>query len=629
MDAKYKETLPSMVRDSSLFVSDEDENTRKRKLKSTGTKTKRKKLRKNGLYPDEEHHICQWWKSRHAHDTTISLELKVEDEIKKYIGDLRLRETQLQILLILETMILEACQPRSSAELVPKSAQSEGNSKKTRRKKKEQDLNFLLELLLDRLCIWHTVRPEDALIVDVMKEIGKSSLSGKQVDSDVLRDFCTEVIIPFYAARLPEQCKAIKRKLGGPNFTSPGRPTAPSKLRPIPNKVTKPGQQPAVQKVRRTLQRVLTDEKAVKSRHPSLSRSSTAPSTTHCTRDSVEPVLPSVNTNVRGGIQVAKRANHREVDLNAAAKQHEAKLKKVQTLMEQKRELDAAINALRKPNRELISKEIADSADKRLSSNLSRKPKNPVRNPFGQGVQVMATPRGLRKKDVSVELPLPLHGLSRQSVDRNMDTSPNLGSDISAVPGSAIRPTRSSKPSVILGSDLDRGTVQSVHETPSRGLSKLSSCRPLSSMEASSPQQDPSCSRVLFRKPELPTSRARSNVSAAKGYCILEYDEGGNSSNVHDKTSTSTTTLQHTSILAVSDTPPRSSPIIVAIPPPGCRSAELTVSTPPSMTEATRRKEKRGMDLLQSRGEEASPPERTIYEELGWDNDDNEYNDYA
>ncbi|KAF5005169.1 hypothetical protein F66182_15973, partial [Fusarium sp. NRRL 66182] len=287
-----------------------------------------------------------------------------------------------------------------------------------------------------------------------LKETDNDHLSGKRIESDALRDYCNEVIIPFYASRLPEQCKTIKKKLGGASEVSPNRPAVPKLKASISNsssksqsgdgdgKKTQPQQKP-----RRTLQRVLTDEQtsvSQRSRHPSLMRSSTTPALQEVKRESVEPSLPSLGGSVRGGIQIARRVDKREVDLNAVAKVHEAKLKKMNTLIEQKKELDAAISALRKPNRELVSKEVADQAEKRTFSS-SRKSRNPVRNPLGQGVQVMATPRGTRKKDMSLEHQpqpsLPRGPLARPPMMKHGadETSPDLGYDISLVPGSTIR----------------------------------------------------------------------------------------------------------------------------------------------------------------------------------------------
>jgi DNA replication regulator SLD3 len=576
MDTKYKESIPEIIRNVALVLSDDESRRKKRK-------SKKKKLGKNGLYSEEDGFIRKWWKDRQLAENAVSADVSRQEEAKRHISDLRLRETQLQILLILETISLEASEgARNGAD---QAQDEQGSGPKKQRSKKAQDLNVLLELFLDRLCIWHAVSFEDAVVPDSIQESAENHLSGKKIESDMLRDFCTEVIIPFYASRLPEQCKSIKKKLGGPNDISPARPTPQSKpsSRPQPGAAIKRPQPP---KQRRTLQRVLTDERAAAShraRQPSLARSSTAPSVQEIKRESVEPSLPSLSGSVRGGIQVARRVDNREVDLNAVAKQHGAKMKKMNIMMKQKKELDAAISALRKPNRELVSKEVAEHAEKRVTSSSARKPKNPVRNPFGQGVQVMATPKGSRKKDISVALPQP-RGLARPSM-RRADTSPALGSDLSIVPASStVRPSVSS-------SAGERREVNSIHETPSRGLSKITD--PLQSMieEAADTPQNAECSRTLFKIPTLPAPRSND-----------EQQHISTPVRSHLFSSSRTTELPDA---GMQETPPRSSSTnLLAIP-----SSPFPVLDTPV---------KGG----QKRVHTITTPEKSIYDQLGWDDDD-------
>ena len=451
-----------MVDNLAFFVSDDDAILHHKKRKR-----KKQKIGKNGLYSEEELFVGRWWKTRRLADVVISAGVSRDEEAKRHIANLRLRETQLQILLILETMVLETL-VSSSQNHGSDSVQQEPGPMQP--KSKTQDLNVLLELLLDRLCIWHTVSSNGAISTDSAKGDIKNDATSKGIESDALRDFCTEIIIPFYSSRLPEQCKSIKRKLGGSSLVSPPR-RAPNSKKTQPVAATK---QPQHQKTRPTLQRVLTDERLAafrKVRPPSLLRSSTAPSCTDVKRESVEPLLPSSISNVRGGILKPKRVENREVDLDAVAKQHEAKLKKMNTLIEQKRELDAAISALRKPNRELIAKEIADVAEQRASSGSSRKSKNPVRNPLAQGVQVMATPKGSRKMEVTVGLPSLPRCLARPSVRQEENMSSPLQSDTIMIPSSTVRPGHVSQKlgSSRLGlSGFGTDDINSIFETPSK-----------------------------------------------------------------------------------------------------------------------------------------------------------------
>ncbi|KAB8238886.1 uncharacterized protein BDW43DRAFT_305780 [Aspergillus alliaceus] len=582
MDLKYRETLPSTLKDVILSISD-DESTLQKKRKS-----RKKTLGKNGLYPAEKQFIRKWWKDRELADQGVSTETSRDAELKKHIADLRLRETQLQILLILETMALEATIPGEA-----KSTEEGDGLEKTKPKpKKLQDLKVMLELHLDRLCIWHAVSFDDVAVSDPSKVYGNNESAGKKVESDAVRDFCTEVIIPFYASRLPDKCKSITRKLGVSGAISP----FPKKPQPKNMPRTEPGmaleRQPSQKNPRRTLQRVLTDEQtASKGRRQSLARSNTMPPQPE--REPMEPLLSSLSSSVRGGIQKAKRVENREVDLNAVARQHEAKLKKVQMLMDQKKELDAAILALRKPNRELVAKDIAEDADKRRTGGSARKPKNPVRNPFGQGVQVAATPKGSRKRDAIAGMPsLP------QSMSIRSSTQPK-GSSIFGGDGSPrmVIPASTSRPKSFSGSSGSRG-VNAIQETPSRRPTQ-----PLGSFDGpgAGVAESPLSSGNLFRVPRRPAPRSTDMAPSTP---------------VRMNTRLDVITEPISSL--VMETPPKQSITVPLIQADG--PAEPATDTPAKVLGTP----VKGTASLTVPATTAVPvtPEKSIYAHLGWDDDD-------
>lgn len=633
MDLKYRESLPASVREAVLAVSD-DETALARKRKS-----KKKKLGKNALYPEEDEYIRKWWKDRSMVDASVQ-EGSCEAETKKHISDLRLRETQLQILLILEVMALESTPSEKTNPDNLKPAGEETNTPK-KRTKKAQDLSVLLELHLDRLCIWHAVSMEESTAADSAKasSFTDGHNSGKKVDSDAVRDFCTEVIIPFYASRLPDKCKLITRKFGVSGGISPATKKTQSSSksrRPEPGSDVK--REPPVQKPRRSLHRVLTDEKAAASlpRHPSLSRSKTAPTQHDTKRDSLEPLLPTVvGGSVRGGIQV-KRVENREIDLNAAARQHESKLRKVQMLAEQKKELDNAIQQLRKPNRELVAKDIAEDASKRMSTGggSSRKPKNPVRNPLGEGVQVMATPRGNRRKDAVVGMPplprslVPSRSFAGEMDDRSLAESPVL------IPSSTRRAISFSGPdSTPFGSQRASRKRQhetrtqptelgSIQETPTRLPSKLlfdSQSKDL----AHRPSMSSSKGKALFRVPDLPTPRSNptnqsSNpqllapttpVSSRRKSLVMAPDSSPNAGRSPQGPRSS----------MITETPPKQSALDPLNVP---RSVPLFAPTAPQVpsSPAVQSSPVKSAPLVPVTPEKAQT--KSIYEQLGWDDDE-------
>ena len=638
MDLKYRETLPSTVRDVMLSVSD-DEPTQTKKRKS-----RKKKLGRNGLYPEEADFVRRWWKDRSLSENGVTIETSREAEMKKHVADLRLRETQLQILLILETMALEST---VSGNPKPDDVNDEKTADEAPRKsksKKLQDLNVVLELHLDRLCIWHAVSFDDLAIPDTVKDTESNHLSGKKAESDAVRDFCTEVIVPFYASRLPDKCKLITRKFGvSSSATSTKQPHAKKAPRRESESATKrQQQQQQPQRPRRTLQRVLTDEQfASQGRHPSLHRSKTAPSNPDAKkRESMEPLLPMASANVRGGIQKAKRVENREVDLNAAALQHETKLKKVQMMVEQKKELDAAIHTLRRPNRELVAKDMAEDANKRASASggggSARKQKNPVRNPLGQGVQVMATPKGSRKKDATA-LDLPPPHLPTNMM-RRLSRNPNRSSSPDEVPVSAVRPSSFSGASS--GMSMNHGGDGAIQETPTR--------RPPKSFEKSARQSPPPSypSGNLFRVPSRPSMQPTTDIApstpvsrrpAPRPNNPIEQIPQPTSSMITEtpprkqQSEISTTTnipfmTNHDN--ATSAVPPSSLPH-----PESPRATILDTPVKGDFVQVTPVKNNAGAATAKPSAVEKTSaaastvpvtPEKSIYEQLGWNDDDDE-----
>ncbi|OJZ88158.1 hypothetical protein ASPFODRAFT_43784 [Aspergillus luchuensis CBS 106.47] len=618
MDHKYRETLPTTVQDLLLSVSDDEAAPPKRKRRST-----KKKLGKNGLYPEESDLIRKWWRDRALNDQGLPSEMSRDAESKKHIADLRLRETQLQILLILETMALEAI----IADEKKREGNGEGADKptKTAKGKKPQDLNVMLELHLDRLCIWHAVSFEETVVPDSAKT---NHLSGKKVESDAVRDFCTEVIVPFYASRLPDKCKLITRKLGVSTAISPF--TKQPQTKKTPREPGTPVERQHAQKSRRrAFQRVLTDQAPSQTRQPpSLSRSNTTPAPTESRRESLDPLLPTVSANVRGGIQKAKRVENREVDLNAVARQHETKLKKMQMLVDQKKELDAAIHALRKPNRELVAKDIAEDASKRLSTGggSSRKPKNPVRNPYGQGVQVAATPKGSRKKDVMADMPPLPKSLSQPALIPQGSSSSPFTSEPQIVPGSNIRPSNSG-----LFRSADDGAIQ---ETPTRRPTQ-----PLSSADISaSPKRK--ISGPLFRVPSKPAP-APTSVPAPVPPAFRATEKGPTTPiaarhvdaympRVKSIGSSKPSMIMETPpkpamapAFSIASAPAATEPAAVAGTPV---KATTTITTTPAKANVFATPVK-GASAARLAVPTAAPtvpvtPEKSIYAQLGWDDDD-------
>ncbi|KAK2745291.1 hypothetical protein FQN57_003986 [Myotisia sp. PD_48] len=435
MDVKYRSTLPEIVRNLSSYSAEENVHSSRKTFKVR----KKNKLGKNGLYPGEEDLVLQWWKLSSINE--LSGNRSVESELKHLFEEIRMREALLQILLTLETMLLEGVVENVDNLQRPAAGGAERPTKSKKNLKNSIWTSF--ELLLDRVCIWN-ICDSAVLSHEISGGSHDESTSKRRSYNDKLRDFCTEVIIPFYSTRLPEECEIINRKFGGPVAASPHRSSKPRTKRAANESKLSKGPVSAISKT--SLYRVNSDGNSIpKMKAPPLFRANTTP---QIKKEPDEHILLPPSINGRGGIQKPNRVNNREVDLQAVAKQHESKMKKMNTFLEQKRELDAAISAMRKPNRELVSRDFVEGIEKRSS----RKQKNPTRNPFGQGVQVMATPKGRRTKDFNVvDLPAIPNALQGRKLTGNPLTPRAL--DTQAVPSS-------------MKLRNDKATL--IHETPSK-----------------------------------------------------------------------------------------------------------------------------------------------------------------
>lgn len=450
LDLKYKNSVNKIIEFTKS--SQQAEGAVKETTKKTSRK---KKLGKDVLYPAEEDYVRRCWLERELrHSKIISAQLQAQEQ-RKLVSDLRTRETKMQILLILEVLALEAGSSKSqgsalSTEAVFKTEeQAEATAAvlaktPTKPKSKPKSYSSDLETLIDRLCIWHTVGIDEMLDSPEKKDQEARNFSTKK---DQLADFCAEAIVPFYASRLPDQCRMIRSKLGGPE-TSPERPkfalnksASTSRVPPGAAVQRRPGAVP-----RKTLERVLSDDRSM--RHaspPTLARSATAPLMPKLKRESSEI---SQRPASRGALHKSVSFSNREIDLHADARVQEAKRRKLVRVAEQKKVLDAAIAALKKPNRIVAAQGLMDEIESRALDTNTRK----------QSVHVTATPKRPKTRAFGGQEPtLPL----------TLDVD---ASDDHMIPSSTARPSGLDhwEPPA---SAKKRAVLFAIHETPARPYS--------------------------------------------------------------------------------------------------------------------------------------------------------------
>ncbi|PVI08500.1 hypothetical protein DM02DRAFT_621352 [Periconia macrospinosa] len=469
-ETKYTKKLPEIIKDIPPgWLSDDDqlessENGKKSKKK------KKVKLSREGTYPQESEIIKRWWLSEipsgeaHGEET-------LEQRIKRRLADLRVREALAQMILMLEIVALEALSTSTKSlekmDNATETQEGKESQEPPKRKKKLDDINLRLDLLLDKLCIWQSIEKDGVLDFDTNRS---SDNGGMHSGHDRLQSFCIEVIVPFYTNRLPEQARTVNKKLGGPVASSPPKRKA-MKPPATSSKVGGP-KEPESKKSRRSLARVVTDTagRTGERRSVSLSRSATDSALLRgIKREGSEvslsgiPLQRSPSQAARRSMSQFRHLQGREIDLETTSAAAAAKLRQKKRVAE---DLQEAITALKKPNRGLAAGSYADEIEKRGLgfANKSRKPTTTVRKVV-KDVQVSATPRAVRKVPTDVIEQTPVH--NRNPFFRERETGGPSSSDF-CIPSSGPRPSSSVVPATVQRNATTRAPSVSVADTPTR-----------------------------------------------------------------------------------------------------------------------------------------------------------------
>ena len=476
-------------------------------VKKKAKKWKSKRTR-DGFYTTERDFVERWVRDEMDVDVVPTLIADTVVTIRERAADIRNRETLLQVIVILETLALEAACP--SATSVPtaeaivathstSSERAEPGYVKPKGKRK-QDLQALLEMLLDKLCIWQSLHSNspDKTGRDTKRE-------NLDEQTNQLSTFCVEVIVPFYKSRVPKLAAMINKKLGGPTAASPDKPRAPASRKP-----GEPAARHAPDEaIRKPLARVSTDTlnrsrlasaHSASVRHPSLHRSVTDSELSFIKR---EPSRESSQASLdriplaAGPLlsqQRQKRANlmpqlsafsKREVDLYAVSTANEAKARKKRDV---EAKLKEAVEMLKKPNRALAVKELKPRTDEKFADALSKaKASSRVAERSTPAVSAAATgTSGVRVDNVHVTS-IPRHVRNVAATPHKHASNPATAqpsrSAESRVLSSSLRPSYTAQSTALPASTLavpqtgHRTRISchaaSIHETPSRGFAKF------------------------------------------------------------------------------------------------------------------------------------------------------------
>ncbi|KAK4988950.1 hypothetical protein LTR50_003546 [Elasticomyces elasticus] len=500
MEKKYRDAVPDIIK-ALLAGPGSDDGMAKRSADLVPTRKKQKrlklKLNKQGLYPFEEEYVKRWWRLDGSDHDGQPLQT-AEQDMKTRIAALHHREALLQTILILEVLALDktlelpvvsrAVGHATFAESQPKTDGTSQATKKTKNKK-EVNLQDLLELHLDKLCIWQSLSQDNSGSHGKALP-GEPSSEAQPLGSDQLQSFCTEVIIPFYMSRLPEQVVAAARRLGDPSFTTSTRPKMARRIssKQMPKLDALESRRPPAKKPRNALARMATDAMG------HASNSKTVPTLVRSATDSV--VMPTLKKEVsegylslasippRGDSLVQKRRlGKREVDLDAMTTANESKLRKK---AEVEQRLAEAIQGLRKPNPRLAVKEYVVESDQRALAQCREKKGR-------KAVQVTATPHKNRmfglEHEMSYRTDVETTTTRQPSFLKGTPTTASMSQadNVFTVPSSraaafssttkAASATHINHKAFIQNGtssrDRQRVNVGAVEETPSRGSAKF------------------------------------------------------------------------------------------------------------------------------------------------------------
>lgn len=198
IDKKYRETLPQLIASiRSRAESSGEEKTKK------PTSKKMKKIGQDALYPFERASIGRWWRS---HSSAVSCD--PASEMQSRLSLLRTRETQLQMILILEILALEPLREvedaaESSLPPMPGVTAETGERQPppppAPKKRNKHNLPVLVDVHADRLAIWQSTASNEQLALQgcPLSQGSTEDPATSKSSSEPLKDFCVDVIVPL------------------------------------------------------------------------------------------------------------------------------------------------------------------------------------------------------------------------------------------------------------------------------------------------------------------------------------------------------------------------------------------------------------------------------------------------
>lgn len=196
IDKKYRDAVPEMISKMKNDVDSSDDCSKRKR------RTKKFKLGKDGLYPAEDESILEWWNANKPDLKDDQTSITIQ-QIKSHVSLLRTRETQLQMILILEILALEPLRADDPAEnslpTLPGAAEAAGQMAPPPKKRNKHNLPVLIDVHADRLTIWQSTASDEQLILEDSQVSHHPGQSGTQqkASTEPLKDFCVDIILPL------------------------------------------------------------------------------------------------------------------------------------------------------------------------------------------------------------------------------------------------------------------------------------------------------------------------------------------------------------------------------------------------------------------------------------------------
>ena len=194
IDKKFRESIPEIISQTKATANKPDDAPKVKKRKS-----KKMTVDKRGLYPVEDEYIRTWWGNNEP-DTLAEHHTEAMQRMRSAVSKLRTRETYLQMILIMEILALEPLIGNEDGESqLPKLPGQVGPDVAEQPKKRNKHkLPVLLDVHVDRLCIWQSTNLEfEAQASSSNSAEVQANGSTHKNASEPLRDFCTDVIVPL------------------------------------------------------------------------------------------------------------------------------------------------------------------------------------------------------------------------------------------------------------------------------------------------------------------------------------------------------------------------------------------------------------------------------------------------